>query len=801
MLGGGPMRSRIRAGVPPLATAARGETIRAMLVRMAVMGLALVAVLAAVRVLGNRVATREYRQAAVVEAGRIDSAGRLLVSVVNAQTSLQGYVGTIEPTFTQGFADATQRFLADYQAALGVDADAPDVLAALERVNLEVGHWLGAAGAALDAMGRLDVVGARRLVRAAAGRLTQVESEHADLMHMLERRRLDAVAEADRWGRLAFWVSNGVIAIGGLVLALFAMRIVRRVLGPLDALQAATARVAQGLPGEPVPVHPQKDEIHDLAVAFNAMELDLAAARRQLEARAAQLEEADRVKGEFVANVSHELRTPLTAIIGYSQLLLDAEEGVLAPEQRGDLTTILTSAEHLLVLINDLLDVARMDAGLLEVAPEHCDGRDLARGACQAVATLAHAKGLALVQRLSQDPVPVFCDPARARQVLLNLLGNAVKFTDRGSVTVTCERSGPWCLLTVSDTGAGIPEGDTAAIWHEFRQVDGSITRRRGGTGLGLAITRHLVALQGGTVTCESAQGVGSTFTVALPAEAPPEGAALPAPPPPLGASVLVVGDRERAELLARWARGAGYEPRVAVGAEAAFASVDEGPPPAFVVLDPTLHGVEGSALLARAAARAAGSPPALVLAVLDGSGRGAALSGVEHLVKPLDRARLLDAVERRAPALGERGSLVLDADPAARELAARCLAPLGPVHAVADPREGLSALRAHRPALAVVDLAAGAPALELICAARHDPDLGDVVIVATCPAHLPAGRAEEVRRAAAAMTVRAGPAREALLAALGRLPVGAPASDPTAWSLARPLALTRRVGPGGAVS
>jgi signal transduction histidine kinase/CheY-like chemotaxis protein len=783
--GGGPMRSRIRAGVAPLAAVARGETIRAMLVRMAVVGFALVAVLAAVRVLGNRVATQEYRQAAVVEAGRIDSAGRLLVSVVNAQTSLQGYVGTIEPTFTQGFSDATGRFFTDYETALAVDADAPEVLGALERLYLKVLQWQGAAGAALAAMGRLDVVRARRLTRAAAGRLTGVEAEHAALMHLLERRRLDAVAEADRWGRLAFWVSNGVIAIGGLVIALFALRIVRRVLGPLGALQTATARVAQGLPGEPVPVHPEKDEIHDLAVAFNAMELDLAAARRQLEARAAQLEEADRVKGEFVANVSHELRTPLTAIIGYAQLLMDVEEGALAPEQRADLTTILTSAEHLLLLINDLLDVARMDAGRLEVAPERCDGRDLARGACQAVATLAHAKGLTLVQRLSEEPVPVFCDPARARQVLLNLLGNAVKFTDRGSVTLTCERSGPWCLLSVSDTGAGIPEGDTAAIWQEFRQVDGSITRRRGGTGLGLAITRHLVALQAGTVTCESDAGVGSTFTVALPAEAPPEGAAPPAAPAPLGAAVLVVGERERAELIARWARGAGYVPRVAIDAEAALASADEGAPPAFVVVDPTLHGVEGSALLARACARAAGSPPALVLALLDSRGRGAALAGVEHLVKPLDRARLLDAVERRAPELGERGSLVVEADPAARELAARCLSPLGPIHAVADPREGLSALRALRPALAVVDLAAGAPALELIRVARLDPDLADVAIVTTCPAHLPAARADEVRRAAIAMTAVAGPAREALLAALGRLPVGAPGSGPTARTLA----------------
>src|SRR5438552_5897432 len=148
--GGGPMRSRIRAGVPSLATVARGQTIRAMLVRMALVGFALVVVLVAVRVLGNRVATREYRQAAVIEAGRIDSASRLLVNVVNAQTSLQGYVGTIEPTFTQGFIGATQRFFDDYDTALAVDADAPEVLGALEVLNHKVQRWQGAAGAAPD---------------------------------------------------------------------------------------------------------------------------------------------------------------------------------------------------------------------------------------------------------------------------------------------------------------------------------------------------------------------------------------------------------------------------------------------------------------------------------------------------------------------------------------------------------------------------------------------------------------------------------------------------------------------------
>ncbi|MDX6645549.1 MAG: hypothetical protein QOK40_1276, partial [Miltoncostaeaceae bacterium] len=581
--------------------ALRGPTIRAMLARMAIVAVALVVVLAAVRIVGQRVSSSRYHQAAVTEVARIQPVSRLQTDMLNAQTAVQGYITTIDPFRLLAFQDALIAFSRGIVAGRQANLDAPEVLARLERLNDLANTWQGLNVRAMRIAEFGRTVQALRMTK---GALNPFNLEHKQLMALLQQRRIDAVREADQWGATSYWISNAAIALGGLVLIFFAVRIARRVLGPLGALQAATTRIGQGRVGEPVPVHPQKDEIHDLAEAFNAMELDLSAARRQLEARAAELEEANRLKGEFVANVSHELRTPLSSIIGYSQLLLDTDHHELTEEQHSDVMTILTAAEHLLVLINDVLDMARIDAGQLEVAPQASDARELAREACQAVATLAHAKGLALVQELPDEAAPAFCDPGRVRQVLLNLLGNAVKFTDAGAVTVRVESSGPWCLMIVSDTGPGIPEDEIAGIWHEFRQVDGSLTRRRGGTGLGLAITRHLVGLQGGTITCESEVGVGSTFTVALPAHGEAGNgaqAARFARPAPPGARVLLVEDNpDTARLMARWLRGAGYYPEVADSAEAALRMLEAGPPPDCIVLDLILPGLDGFGLLSR---------------------------------------------------------------------------------------------------------------------------------------------------------------------------------------------------------
>jgi signal transduction histidine kinase/HAMP domain-containing protein len=230
-----------------------------------------------------------------------------------------------------------------------------------------------------------------------------------------------------------------------------------------------------------------------------------------------QLERANRLKSEFLASVSHELRTPMNAIIGYTKLMLDGLDGDLTEQQVADLQRVAQAADNLLGLINGLLDLAKIEAGKMELNAEEVDVQTVVEEVIELVRPQAEAKGLALEMDVPRMLPAAFADRARVRQVLVNLAANAVKFTDHGSVTVAASTADGWITLSVSDTGVGIsPEAQTY-IFDEFRQADSSTTRRYGGTGLGLAISKRLVALHGGRIWVDSALGSGSTFRFTLP--------------------------------------------------------------------------------------------------------------------------------------------------------------------------------------------------------------------------------------------------------------------------------------------
>ncbi len=230
-----------------------------------------------------------------------------------------------------------------------------------------------------------------------------------------------------------------------------------------------------------------------------------------------QLERANRLKSEFLASVSHELRTPMNAIIGYTKLMLDGLDGDLTEQQVADLQRVAQAADNLLGLINGLLDLAKIEAGKMELNAEEVDVQTVVEEVIELVRPQAEAKGLGLEMDVPRMLPAAFADRARVRQVLVNLAANAVKFTDHGSVTVAASTADGWITLSVSDTGVGIsPEAQTY-IFDEFRQADSSTTRRYGGTGLGLAISKRLVALHGGRIWVDSALGSGSTFRFTLP--------------------------------------------------------------------------------------------------------------------------------------------------------------------------------------------------------------------------------------------------------------------------------------------
>ena len=234
-----------------------------------------------------------------------------------------------------------------------------------------------------------------------------------------------------------------------------------------------------------------------------------------------QLQEMNRLKSEFLANTSHELRTPLNAIIGYGELLTDGIYGAMAKEQLDPLAGIDESARTLLALINNILDLSKVESGKMQLVVEDVDVVEVVRTVLAEVAPLAKDKPYR-VELIAGGPLPLRTDGAKLQQIVTNLVSNAIKFTAEGSVTVEVRGDAGGGIIAVKDTGIGIRPEDQRIIFEEFRQLDGSATRTYGGTGLGLAIARRLAQLLGGDVSVQSAPGAGSTFTLRLPREPPP---------------------------------------------------------------------------------------------------------------------------------------------------------------------------------------------------------------------------------------------------------------------------------------
>ncbi len=244
---------------------------------------------------------------------------------------------------------------------------------------------------------------------------------------------------------------------------------------------------------------------------------DLAAQNARLQWQSQELEKANRAKSEFLASMSHELRTPINALIGYTALILDEIYGKVNDRQVEALQRIHASAQHLLVLINDILDLAKIEAGRMPLHLEDVDLRHILLEVTSQMEPLFRRKGLEFSWGMTPDSVPMRTDRTKVKQIMLNLLSNAVKFTYRGSVAVEAEVANGVVSISVADTGIGIAEEHLAAIWEDFRQVDQSSTREFGGTGLGLSITKKLVEALGGHADLRSSLGDGSTFTITLP--------------------------------------------------------------------------------------------------------------------------------------------------------------------------------------------------------------------------------------------------------------------------------------------
>jgi signal transduction histidine kinase/CheY-like chemotaxis protein len=397
-----------------------------------------------------------------------------------------------------------------------------------------------------------------------------------------------------------------------------------------------------------------------LRQAAEDLERKVEARTRELAEANERLREADRLKTQFLANMSHELRTPMNSIIGYSELMLEETYGELTARQRDRLQTILRNARNLLDLINDLLDISRIEMGKVTLMRRTVHLNRVVETALKTLEPMARQKGLWLQTVLDEGLPPVQADEARLIQILNNLLSNAIKFTREGGVTVTVypyTDAGDWVAVSVSDTGIGIAPEHLPLIFEEFRQIDPSATREFGGTGLGLAIVRRLVELHGGRVWVESTLGQGSTFTFILPtveSRRRPElsSAALQALAQKLepGKRLVLVIDDDPAieELMRAYLDGQDAYQMLAVRDGEEGIMLAQELQPQAILLDVLLAGKDGWEVLAELK----GDPrtaaiPVIILSVIDERGLGLRLGATDYLVKPVRRADVLASLAR----------------------------------------------------------------------------------------------------------------------------------------------------------
>ena len=489
-------------------------------------------------------------------------------------------------------------------------------------------------------------------------------------------------------------------------------------------------------------------EVYDLLETFasqSALALINAQLYRQLEQQSAALEVASRHKSEFLASMSHELRTPLNAIIGFSEVLLERMFGELNERQDDYLRDIWSSGKHLLELLNDILDLSKIEAGQMVLNRSEFAVRESLEYCLSMVRERALKQRILLGLDVGPGVGLLDADRLRFRQVVLNLLSNAVKFTPEGGrVDVRASIRGQDLVVLVADTGVGVPAEDRERIFDSFQQGT-RLSGQAEGTGLGLTLSKRILELHGGRIWVESEAGKGSTFGFALPAGSeesatqpvPPAGltsgaTAQPAPGP--GPTVVVVEDDRRSfDLLRVYLEAAGARVVSARDGKEGLDTVRR-LNPAAVVLDILLPGVNGWEVLAQLKADpGTAAIPVVVVSMLDERGRGFALGAAEYLVKPVGKEQLLAALYRAA-AMPERTHTVvaIDDDPLAIELVKASLEPEGwTVLGAATGQEGLAMIRDQQPSAVLLDLLMpGMDGFEVVEALRADPDTKSVPVV-----------------------------------------------------------------------
>ena len=522
------------------------------------------------------------------------------------------------------------------------------------------------------------------------------------------------------------YVQIGVVILLGALLVAFVLSsgLQRVISGPILALEETTRVVSEHKNySVRAPKHGD-DEIGSLIDRFNEMlgamekhEKTMVEVNEQLRHSQQQALAATEAKSQFLANMSHELRTPLNAIIGYSEMLQEEAQDASNDQFVADLEKIHGAGKHLLALINDILDISKIEAGKMELYLETFDIKTMLDDVVATTRLLVQKKSNALVVQMAPDLGAMRADLTKVRQALFNLLSNASKFTERGAITLTAAREsggdGDWIVLKVADTGIGITREQLSRMFQAFSQADSSTVRKYGGTGLGLAITRHFCRMMGGDVTVASEPGTGSTFTLRLPAEVRDPAREFDTEQlgadrlPKEGNTVLVVDDDPSArDLLKRFLNKEGFHVECAANGPDAI-NMAKTIRPKAITLDVMMPGMDGWAVLTKLKEEPlVANIPVIMLTIVDDKHFGHALGATEYLTKPVDRDRLSSVIHKLVNPARPGKVLIVDDDPAVREMLVRTLDRQDWVVSTAeDGRAALDAMAAHTPDLILLDL------------------------------------------------------------------------------------------------